>query len=200
MVQDNKTKSFFNNYINKHLIIIEELKKEIKLFEQISLELVSCLESGGTVFWCGNGGSMADSSHLAAELMGRYETKRKPLKSIALGQDNSVLSCIANDFGYENIFSRELLGLANKNDYLIILSTSGNSKNVIEALKTANKIGMRSFALVGKGGGIVSEISSSIYIINENKTSIIQEVQITIGHLIVEFVETYLDINAIHIE
>ena len=153
------------------------------------MELVSCLESGGTVFWCGNGGSMADSSHLAAELMGRYETKENLLKSIALGQDSSILSCIANDYSYEKIFSRELLGLASKNDYLIILSTSGNSKNIIDVANAANNIGMRSFALLGKGGGRVSKITNNNYIIDENKTSIIQEVQKTIGHLIVEFVE-----------
>lgn len=189
---------FLENYINRHLYVTENLKKELNFFKKISNEISSSLKSNGTVFWCGNGGSMADASHLAAELMGKYESERKPLKSIALGQDSSVLSCIANDYSYEKIFSRELLGLANSNDYLIILSTSGNSKNIVDVANTANKIGMKSFSLLGKGGGKVSNLTTSNYIVDENKTSIIQEVQITICHLIVEFVENDLDINLIN--
>lgn len=185
---------FLEKYLNQHIKVIEVIKNEPSFLFKLSSEISFTLKSGGTIFWCGNGGSMADASHLAAELMGRYETKRKPLKSIALGQDSSILSCIANDYSYEKIFSRELLGLANENDYLIILSTSGNSKNIIDVAKTANKIGMKSFALLGKGGGKVSNLTSSKYIIDENKTSIIQEVHITIGHLIVEFIEKNLDI------
>ena len=183
---------FLRKYINQHIKAIDELKKEYKFFKKLSKEISLTLKSGGTVFWCGNGGSMADASHLAAELMGKYESERKPLKSIALGQDSSILSCIANDYSYEKIFSRELKGLADKSDYLIILSTSGNSKNIIDVANTANEIEMKSFALLGKGGGQVCELTSSNYVINENKTSIIQEVQITIGHLIVEFIESDL--------
>ena len=185
---------FLGKYINQHIKVIEEIKNETYFKKNISSEILYTLKSGGIIFRCGNGGSMADASHLASELMGRYESKRKPLKSIALGQDSSTLSCIANDYSYEKIFSRELLGLANENDYLIILSTSGNSKNIIDVANTANKISMKSFALLGKGGGKVSKLISSKYIIDEHKTSIIQEAQITIGHLIVEFVEKNLDI------
>ncbi len=189
--------NFLENYINRHLQATEKLKNELVFFKKISNEISRSLRSKGTIFWCGNGGSMADASHLAAELMGKYDSERLPLKSIALGQDSSVLSCIANDYGYENIFSRELTGLASKDDYLIILSTSGNSKNVIDLVKTANKIGVKTFSILGKGGGEVSKLSSSNYIVQENKTSIIQEVQIMIGHLIVEFVEHNLKINII---
>ena len=134
--------NFLENYINRHLQVTEKLKNDLVFFKKISNEISHSLRSKGTIFWCGNGGSMADASHLAAELMGKYDSERLPLKSIALGQDSSVLSCIANDYGYENIFSRELTGLASKDDYLIILSTSGNSKNVIDLVKTANKIGV----------------------------------------------------------
>ena len=191
---------FLENYINRHLYVTEKLKKELNFFKRISNEISISLKSGGTIFWCGNGGSMADASHLAAELMGQYASEREPLKSIALGQNSSILSCVANDYSYEKIFSRELQGLANKNDYLIILSTSGNSKNIIEAANIANKIGMKSFSLLGKGGGKVSNLTSSNYIVKEKKTSIIQEVQITIGHLIVEFIENNLGLNLINSE
>ena len=197
-MSDHTLNCFLENYINRHLYVTEKLKKELIFFKKISNEISSSLKSNGTVFWCGTGGSMADASHLAAELMGKYESERKPLKSIALGQDNSVLSCIANDYSYEKIFSRELLGLASPNDYLIILSTSGNSKNIVDVANTANKIGMRSFSILGKGGGKVSNLTSSNYIVDEKKTSIIQELQITIGHLIVEFIENELDINLIN--
>ena len=186
---------FLRKYINQHIKAIDEIKKEYRFFKKISKDISFTLKSGGTVFWCGNGGSMADASHLAAELMGKYESERKPLKSIALGQDSSILSCIANDYSYEKIFSRELLGLADKNDYLIILSTSGNSKNIIDVAYTAKEIGIKSLSLLGKGGGRVRDITSSNYVINENKTSIIQEVQITIGHLLVEFIENDLDMS-----
>ena len=198
MVKESITKNFFDNYINSHQIVIQELKKEIKLFEKISKEIASCLKSDGTVFWCGNGGSMGDASHLAAELVGKYEITRHPLRSIALGSDNAILSCIANDFGYEKIFSRELIGIGKKDDYLIILSTSGNSKNIIDVINIANEIGIKTFAMLGKGGGKAKHLSKSHYIIPEFKTSIIQEVQITIGHIICEFVEYYLNINPLN--
>ena len=192
---NNIHKNFLKKYIDRHQKVINLISEDLEFFEKISDQISYSLMSGGTIFWCGNGGSMADASHLAAELMGKYESERKPLKSIALGQDSSILSCIANDYGYEKIFSRELLGLANDKDYLIILSTSGNSKNIIDVANTANKIGMNSFALLGKGGGSVSNLTTSNYIIEANKTSIIQEVQITIGHLLVEFIESDLDIK-----
>ena len=169
---------FLDNYLKSHIRGISALKNELSLINRISKEISFVLKEKGTIFWCGNGGSMADASHLAAELMGRYESNRKPLKSIALGQDSSVLSCIANDYSYEKIFSRELLGLASKNDYLIILSTSGNSKNIIDVANAANNIGMRSFLL--ERGGRVSKITNNNYIIDKI-TSIIQEVQKTIN-------------------
>ena len=190
----NYSNDFFKKYINEHIKAVDKVKNDYSFFKKLSHEISLSLKSGGTIFWCGNGGSMADASHLAAELMGKYESERKPLKSIALGQDSAVLSCIANDFSYEKIFSRELLGLAKENDYLIILSTSGNSKNIVDVANTANNIGMKSFSLLGKGGGQVKDFTTTNYIIDENKTSIIQEVQKTIGHLIVELIENDLDI------
>lgn len=189
---DNNRKNFLKNYIYKHQLVISVLVNHLEFFEEISSEIASAIESGGTIFWCGNGGSMADASHLAAELIGKYETVRRPLKSIALGHDNAILSCIANDYDFAKVFSRELEGLASKNDYLIILSTSGNSKNIVDVAKTANNLGIKSFALLGKGGGEVSNLTSYNYIISEEKTSIIQEAQITIGHLLIEFVENNL--------
>ena len=98
------------------------------------------LQNGNTIFWCGNGGSAAESSHLAAELIGRFKNNRRPLPSISLNADLAALTCIANDFGYEQVFARQLLGLGRPGDLLIVLSTSGESQNNMEALKVAKQI------------------------------------------------------------
>ena len=98
---------------------------------------VKCLDSGGTIFWCGNGGSAADSQHLAAELIGRYKMERKAISSIALTTDSSILTAISNDFGFEQVFSRQLEGLARSGDVLIALSTSGTSKSILNAIEKA---------------------------------------------------------------
>ena len=184
---ENYLKEYIKNHNNASNILI----KDQEIFYKLSLEILDVLNNNGTIFWCGNGGSMADASHLAAELLGKYEKERPPFKSIALGQDNGVLTCIANDYNYDQIFARELQGLANKNDFLILISTSGESKNIIEAAKTANRIGMKTFALLGKDGGEVSKLISSHYKVPEYKTSIIQEIHIIIGHIICEFIEVF---------
>lgn len=198
-MKDFNYKEYIKEYIKKHNNVSNLLIKDQEIFLDVSLKILDVLNKNGTIFWCGNGGSMADASHLAAELLGKYEKERPPFKSIALGQDNGVLTCIANDYNFDQIFARELEGLANKNDFLILISTSGKSKNIIEAAKTANRIGMKSFALLGKDGGEVSKLISSNYIVPENKTSIIQEVHIIIGHIICEFVEFFKTKNSLNI-
>ena len=195
---NNIHKNFLKKYIDRHQKVINLISEDLEFFEKISDQISFSLMSGGTIFWCGNGGSMADASHLAAELVGKYESVRQPLKSIALGHDNAILSCIANDYDYEKVFSRQLLGLASKKDYLVILSTSGNSKNIIDVAKTADAIGLKSFALLGKGGGEYCKLNLDHYLVKEDKTSIIQEAHITIGHLIIEFVESKLNIKLLN--
>ena len=121
--------------------------------ESASKIIVESLSVGGTLFWCGNGGSSADSQHLAAELVGRFNIDREPIRSIALTTDTSVITCIANDYNYEDVFSRQLTGLAREEDVLVVISTSGNSKNVLQALRKAKTMGVRTVALLGNDGG-----------------------------------------------
>ncbi len=176
--------------INQHKIVLETITdKEIKKILKFYNILLRSIEKKGTIFWCGNGGSASDSQHLAAELIGRYRSNRKPLKSISLNADTSVLTCIANDFGYEKIFSRQLEGIASSKDVLIVISTSGNSKNILNAIKTANKKRMQVIGFLGKNGGACKNLIKNKLIINSNNTARIQEMHIMIGHVICDLIE-----------
>jgi D-sedoheptulose 7-phosphate isomerase len=153
------------------------------------------LKNGNTIFWCGNGGSASESSHLAVELIGRFKNNRNPLPSISLNSDSTAITCIANDFGFEHIYSRQLDGLAKSGDLLIALSTSGKSQNIINVLKTAREKGVTSISLLGKGGGgAISESDHSITIKSE-ETARIQELHLLIGHTFCEFAEIDLGIT-----
>ena len=161
-------------------------KQEILDFAKIVLE---SLKKGGCIFWCGNGGSAADSQHLAAELVGRFEKERKPIKSISLTTDTSILTALSNDYSYDIVFKRQLQALGKPKDILIAISTSGNSKNVIEVLKEAKKKKIKSLAILGKNGGKAKKFAYKSIIIKSKKTSRIQEMHILIGHIICQIAE-----------
>ena len=164
-------------------------------FEICSKIFSDTLRNGNTIFWCGNGGSASESSHLAVELIGRFKNNRNPLPSISLNSDSTAITCIANDFGFEHIYSRQLDGLAKSGDLLIALSTSGKSQNIINVLKTAREKGVTSISLLGKGGGgAISESDHSITIKSE-ETARIQELHLLIGHTFCEFAEIDLGIT-----
>lgn len=168
--------------------------EEREIFSHIQTEVVQRLEAGGKIFWCGNGGSAAESSHMAAELLGRFKTNRKSLPSINLTADNSVVTCIANDFGYENIYSRQLEGLGNNNDVLVVFSTSGESLNTLNAIETANKLGILSISFLGKSGGKAKDISSLSLVVKSNTTARIQEIHQLLGQTLCEAIEIGLGI------
>jgi len=147
------------------------------------------LKNGNTIFWCGNGGSAAESSHLAVELIGRFKNNRRPLPSVSLNADTSALTCIANDFGYDEIFARQLEGLSKKGDVLVVLSTSGKSENILRALKKAKEIDVTSIALLGKGGGQAAALADHSIVIDSTETARIQEIHLLIGHTFCEFAE-----------
>jgi len=147
------------------------------------------LKHGQTIFWCGNGGSAAESSHLAVELIGRFKNNRRPLPSVSLNSDTSAITCIANDFGYDEIFARQLEGLAKEGDVLVALSTSGNSENILRVLRKAKDIGVTSIALLGKGGGAAAKISDYSIVVKSSETARIQEIHLLIGHTFCEFAE-----------
>ncbi|GHV03428.1 phosphoheptose isomerase 1 [Campylobacterota bacterium] len=166
---------------------IDSLKVEI---ETAALMCAASLKSGGRVLLCGNGGSAGDAQHIAAELTGRYKKERKPLAAIALTTDTSALTAIGNDYGFEQIFSRQVEALGRTGDILIAISTSGNSKNILAALRIAHKIGMRSIGLSGKDGGEMRELCDINLIAPSNDTPRIQEMHIFIGHTLCHIIET----------
>ena len=163
-------------------------------FENCAKVIAKTLKKNSTVFWCGNGGSAAESSHLAVELIGRFKKNRKSLPSLSLNADSSALTCIANDFGYEEIFARQLEGLGKKGDVLIVLSTSGESENIIRVLRKAKEMDIISIALLGKGGGRAALLSDFAIIVNSDETARIQEMHLLLGHTFCEYAEIALGI------
>ena len=176
----------FKDSINIKSKILES--NLINQIEKVSLLVMNCLQNGGKIFFAGNGGSFADSQHLAAEFVSRFLIERNALAAIALGTNSSNMSAIGNDYGYEKIFSRELDALGSNKDIFIPITTSGNSKNLIEAVNTSNKIGMRSIALTGATGGALSKLCECIKIPSKDVPRI-QECHILIGHLICQIAE-----------
>ncbi len=145
-----------------------------------------------TIFWCGNGGSASESSHLATELIGRFKENRTSLPSISLNADSTALTCIANDFGYDEIYARQLQGLSKPGDLLVALSTSGNSRNIVRALEQARNSNVRTIALLGKGGGSAAGVADISIVVPGSETARIQEVHLLIGHTLCELAEIAL--------
>jgi D-sedoheptulose 7-phosphate isomerase len=164
-------------------------------FNKCGKVVSSALENEHTIFWCGNGGSAAESSHLAVELIGRFKKNRRPLPSLSLNADASALTCIANDFGYSEVFARQLEGLGKKGDVLIVLSTSGNSENILQVLRKAKDLGITSIALLGKGGGQALDLSDLAIVIDSDESARIQEMHLLLGHTICEYVEIDLGLD-----
>ena len=192
------TLSKYKKIISKNFNELKELinnfsEDQFNTIIEIALLVVETINSGGCIFWCGNGGSASDSQHLSAELMGRFKKNRKPFKSIALTADSSLITCISNDYGYENLFSRQIDALGNKGDLLIVLSTSGNSLNIKNVLSKAISKNIKSISFLGKGGGLIKEIADYSLIIKSEETARIQEMHSLIGHIICEIVEEELN-------
>lgn len=151
--------------------------------------MVDGLKGGGKVLFCGNGGSAADSQHLAAELTGRYLRDRAPLAGVALTVDTSALTAIANDYSYDEVFARQVRGLGRAGDVLVGISTSGNSRNVVAALEAARAMGLRTIGLTGAGGGRMQELCDVCLCVPSSDTPRIQEMHIAAGHMLCELVE-----------
>jgi len=176
------------------LNISADLKKTVA--ETLSSEILDAaqkiqgrLEAGGKLLLMGNGGSAGDAQHIAAELVGRFKKERKAIPALALTVDTSSLTALGNDYGFNTIFERQVEALANKNDTVIGISTSGNSENVLRAVNKANSIGAFTIGLLGNDGGKLKDAVNLPIIIPSNDTARIQEVHITIGHIICEIIE-----------
>lgn len=157
--------------------------------EHIALVIADAVLSNHTVFTCGNGGSAADAGHFAEELSGRYRTNRRALPALSLSIDALAITCIANDFGYDAVFSRQIEAHGKPNDVLVVFSTSGNSASIVQALQTANARQMLTVALLGKGGGHAQGMAQYEVIIPSNDSGRIQEMHIQIVHYICEVIE-----------
>ena len=160
--------------------------------DELSSAIVDCYQKKGKVLFCGNGGSAADSQHLAAELSGRYYYDRPPLPSEALHVNTSYLTAVANDYSYNQVYSRLLQAIGNQGDIIIGLSTSGNSGNVIEALKVGREKGMLTVGFTGKGGGKMAEHCDILLDIPSQDTPRIQECHLMLGHAVCQIVELSL--------
>ena len=188
-----------NELIKKHILehsdVLDSIKHLDKSIIKVANLLIHCLENNGTIFWCGNGGSASDSQHLAGELVGRFVDERKPLKSISLTADSAVMTCIVNDYGYEHIFSRQIEALGSKGDVLVGITTSGNSKNVLNAFEVAKNKGVRTIGLLGKGGGMAKAFVDQSIIISSNSTARVQEMHILVGHILCDLIEEGLNLK-----
>ena len=150
-------------------------------------------QNGGKMMLMGNGGSAGDAQHIAAEFIGRYKKERRPVAAIALTVDSSILTCVGNDYGYDSVFSRQVEGLAKKEDVVIAISTSGNSENVIRGVEKAREIGAKTIGLLGNQGGKLKDKVDLAIVVPSNDTARIQEAHITIGHIICEILDEEFD-------
>jgi D-sedoheptulose 7-phosphate isomerase len=160
-----------------------------------SVLLADTLKSGGKVLACGNGGSAADAQHFAAELINRFEIERAPLAAVALTTDSSTLTSIANDYAYEQVFSKQVLGIGRRGDALLAISTSGNSRNVIEAMHAAQELGLRVVALTGNGGGRMAGLMAAHdahICVPHKRTARIQEVHLLALHCLCDGIDFQL--------
>lgn len=151
--------------------------------------IVGSLRAGGKLLIFGNGGSAADAQHIAAELVNRLERDRPPVPAIALTTDTSILTSVANDRAFEEVFERQVRALGRPGDIALAISTSGNSSNVIRAVEAARSLGMKSIALTGRDGGKLRSLADLSLVVESHSTQRIQETHITIGHILCELVE-----------
>lgn len=191
MNDKNNTKSI-QNQIKKSIetkkFVLDHLVPSI---QKIANMCVKTLKSNNKIILCGNGGSAADSQHLAAELVGRFRQDRKAIPAIALTTDTSIITSVANDYSFDSIFSRQIEAIGRPGDIVIVISTSGNSSNLIKVVETAKLIKIKSIGLLGKNGGTLKNMCDASIIIPGETSDRIQESHIMIGHIMCEIIESY---------
>ena len=175
--------------LSEHIETAKKMQNLLPLINDAADICIEALKNGNKIMLCGNGGSAADAQHIAAELSGRFKKERNALAGIALTTDTSALTAIGNDYGFEYVFSRQLEAIGSKDDVLIAISTSGNSKNVINAIKSAKKIGIKIITLSGKDGGEMKNLGDVNIVIPSNDTPRIQEMHIMTGHMICALID-----------
>lgn len=161
--------------------------------DQAAALIIATLQRGGKLLICGNGGSAAEAAHFATELVGRYAKNRRSLPAIALSSDGSLLSCIGNDYGYDQSFARQIQGLAQTGDLVVVLTSSGNSGNVLAALEAARKLGVESIAFLGRGGGKAKGIATCDLIVPGNHGASAQESHLFLIHYFCELIDAQFE-------
>ena len=178
-----------DNEIIDHRLALDKLLLQSKEIELIAIKISDCLKQQKKVLTCGNGGSASDAQNLTTELVGRFNKERNSHPSICLSDNGSLITAIGNDYGFEKAFSRQIEGLGNEGDVLVVISTSGNSENILEAIKVAKEKSILTIGLLGKGGGKAKESLDLFVSIDSFKTSRIQELHILLIHIINEYVD-----------
>ncbi|MFC1514336.1 SIS domain-containing protein [Candidatus Omnitrophota bacterium] len=175
--------------ITEHLKAVQTLQRDTAVIETIVKRIRASLAAGGKLLICGNGGSAADAQHMAAEFVGRFKKKRAPLAALSLSTDTSIITSVGNDFGFTHIFANQVKALGKKEDILIVLSTSGNSANIIAAVRAAKKIKMATVGILGKGGGRLKKLVDLTLVARSSQTPRIQEIHALVIHTICELSE-----------
>lgn len=182
-----------SDYIREQILgIADNFRALAALSEDIETVARVCtdtLRAGNKIMFCGNGGSAADSQHLAAELVGRYKLNRPAMNALALTVDTSILTAVGNDYGYDTVFARQLEGVGRAGDLLVGLSTSGNSRNIVLAMELARSMDIRTVAFTGRGGGAMKDEADFCIAVPSDATNNIQEMHIAVGHLVCELIE-----------
>jgi len=186
----------FLDILQRHLDCFKQLPAMVDQVDEIGQQLARVIADGGKVLVCGNGGSAADAQHFAAELLGRFEKERSAWPSIALTTDTSILTAIGNDYGFADVFARQVQGLGRRGDALIGISTSGNSENVLRALAKAKTQGMFTVGLLGRDGGAIRSVVDAAIVISDAATARIQEAHIFILHYWAMTIEQIVAANA----
>ena len=181
--------TIFHQALADHLAVIQTLPAQLPILEAIAAQMIRAMSEGSKVLFFGNGGSAADAQHLAAEFVGRFRRERRALPAIALTTDTSILTAIANDYSFDDVFARQVEALCNEGDIVVGISTSGNSKNVCAALRKARELGAFTVAFTGAGGGAAAGIADTTVCIASKDTARVQEAHILCGHMLCDLVE-----------
>lgn len=189
------TNSLFLNALVEHRQLLDGLHVLDQAIGHASESMAACLSKGGKLMLCGNGGSAADCQHLAAELTGRLVRDRRPLAALALTTDTSALTCIANDYDFQQVFARQVVALGRPGDVLLGISTSGRSENVLRAVQAAGELGMVTVGLLGRDGGPLRELCDISIVVPSQTTARIQEMHILIGHTMCAQIEAALGLD-----
>lgn len=184
-----KDEKFVEDYLNESLKIAKNQLSYNKKIITVAKNIYEKIQSGGSILICGNGGSASDSQHIAAEFVNRFKHDREPIASVALTTDSSIITSIANDYSFDLIFSKQIDAIGKNNDVLIAISTSGRSKNILEALKAAKLKNIYTLSMVGESTGDVKEFSNDIFSIPSKETGVVQQSHITILQVIAGLIE-----------